>query len=115
MTKKIFYGLSVWLICAINSAFANESFVAGLYSDNKGNNYIVSGPAPSQTNRSQWSIVSLGNRVSFSAIWETGPATGNAYVGNESGITSNASNFPAGISYGLNGENTLYWGNGGLI
>lgn len=105
----------VWLLCAGHSAFANESFVAGLYTDNKGNNYIVSGPAASQTNRSQWSIVSLGNRVSFSAIWETGAATGNAYVGNESGIRSNASKFPAGVSYGLSGENSLYWGTGGLI
>lgn len=87
----------------IGRCHADEDFSAGIFTD-QSSTYLISGPAPSQTGRTLWTISTLDAKNKLSAVWETGPAIGNSYVGNTSGIQNNPSTFGAGKSYGVVGD-----------
>ena len=116
--KTVLSLLLAWagLFALAPASMANESFIAGLYGDTQGNNYIISGPAPSQQsqNRNLWNIIALGRKVTFNAVWETGPAIGNSYIGDTDAINSHADAFPIGVSYGMMGT-TSSWSIGEII
>jgi hypothetical protein len=100
-------------------AFANENFVAGIYQDTTGNQYLVTGAAPSQTGRAQWSITSTtpkpGTTNTFNAIWETGAAVGNTYLAGNSNVPNNTAGYTNGRSYGVTSNNNWGWGTGSVI
>ena len=97
------------------SSLGSESFIAGIYTDFvNGMTFLLSGPAPSKSGRSQWSIVSLAPDNPFAAIWETGSPLGNTYIGNILGIFNSPNGFFLGRSYGVIASND-WWGIGSSI
>ena len=100
-------------------AHADENFVSGTYQDSTGNQYLVTGAAPSLTGRAQWTVTSTvakaGTNNFFNAIWETGAAVGNTYLAGSSSVASNPTGYPAGISYGLASDNNWGWSSGATL
>ena len=114
--------LLLMLLIGSSLACATESFLAGIYKDTNGNQYVVSGPAPSVTGRAMWSITSTvpapGKMNAFNAVWETGPALDNPLWAGNSYVPNNPGNFPTGRSYGLIGSNSwssYTWENGDIM
>jgi hypothetical protein len=113
--------LLLMLLIGSSLAGATESFLAGVYKDPSGNQYVVSGPAPSVTGRAMWSITSTvpapGKMNAFNAVWETGAAAGNSLWSGYSLVPNNPGNFPAGRSYGMMSNNdwTSRYNTGGLV
>ncbi len=104
---------------SIRPALADENFQSGTYRDTNGNQYLVSGAAPSLPGRAQWTIRSTvaraGTTNRFNAVWETGPAIGGTYVSGFTSIINSPAAFPTGRSYGLSSDNDFGWGRGSLI
>jgi len=98
------------------TAFADENFVPGIYQDSTGREYQVSGAAPSQPGRSQWTIIS----TTFNAVWETGAAVGNIWLPGNTNVLNYPADYASGHSYGITSDNSwvsgfLNWTNGSVI
>jgi glycine cleavage system regulatory protein len=105
-------------LISAGSAQATEAFVSGTYQDATGNQYLVTGAAPTPSGRMQWMINSTipkpGTINTFNATWETGAALGNSLMAGNNNVALNPANFISGQSYGKAADTnwaTYIWNN----
>jgi hypothetical protein len=67
------------LLAAAVKARAQSPYAAGTYATVDGTRYVLNGPGVTLADRTSWTLVRLSDpsKPAFSAVWTTGPSTGN--------------------------------------